>query len=428
MRTRFVPLAALLLAALTVSAADWPAWRGADRSGVSPEKGLLKTWPKKGPKLVWKADKAGLGYAGMAVVGGVVYTMGARGSDEYAIAFDAKGKEKWATKIGPVHDWDANSYSRGPNATPAVAGDLVFALGSQGDLLAVTKSDGKEKWKVSLPKDLKGQVNDITSGQKNIGWGYSGSPQVDGDQLVCLPGGPDGLFAALDTKDGKVKWRSKAVTDQATYSAPIMATIDGVKQYIAMVQSGVVSVSAKDGSLLWRHKKRKNYPDVVCPTPIVHDGFVYVTADYNGGSEVLKVTGKDGKFKVTSVAVEKIISAPQGGVVLVGDHVYGYHLKRSWACQEFKTGKLAWTKPTTSKTLRAGSTVAADGRLYILADDGKVGLIAADPKEFKLISSFKLPEESKNRKAGGRVWTHPSISDGKLYLRDQEFIFCYQIK
>ena len=420
----------LALGMAALSGADWPGSRGPDRTGVSKETGLLKVWPKEGPAPVWKSSKAGRGYAGMAVVGGIVYTMGAREKDEYAIALDGKGQELWAAKIGPVLDWDANNWSYGPNATPSVDGDLVYALGSKGILLCVEKKGGKPVWSLDLLKDLAGEVNPQPGGFEPppLGWGYSWSPLVDGDTLVIAPGGPKGLLAGLDKKKGTLLWRSKGVPDQATYGSAVVATLGGVKQYIYVVKDGVVGVSAKDGELLWRHKREDPYPDVVCATPIVHDGMVYVSVGYGGGScTCLKPTPSGKTFQAEVVYNKKVIGNKQGGVVLVDKYVYGFHDDTGWMCQEFASGKVVW--PIRSRqTVKAGSLLAADGRLYVLDEKGTVAMLEASPKKFTAVSQFTLPVLSKLRKTGGHVWTHPSLSDGKLYLRDQELVYCYQVK
>jgi outer membrane protein assembly factor BamB len=418
----------LVLLAGLAAAADWPAWRGPDRDAVSKETGLLATWPAEGPKLVWRSDKAGQGYAGPAVVGGVVYTMGARGDQEYLIALDGKGQERWSAKIGPVHDWRENSWSRGPNATPTVDGERVYALGSKGVLLCASRGDGKELWRLDLPKELDGDVNGVGGGVEKFGWGYSWSPLVDGDQLVLVPGGPKGLFAALDKKTGKPLWRSKAVTEAATYSSPIMATIGGTKQYIYLTQKSLVGVRALDGQLLWKHTREEDYPDVVCPTPIVKGDLVYTSVGKSGGADLFKVTGAGGKFKVENVWSNKDLCTYHGGVVLVGGYVYGYHEQRNWVCQELATGNVAWPKGRARQPVKAGGVIAADGRLYVLDETGTAAMLEASPKGFKVISQFKLPAQSKERKSRGGLWTHPVLSDGKLYLRDQELVFCYQVK
>ncbi len=408
-----------------------PPGRGPDRSGVSKEVGLLKQWPKEGPKLVWQSNKAGRGYAGLAVVGGIVYTMGARDNVEYALALDDKGNEVWSSKIGPVHDWDGNSWSYGPNATPTVDGVRVYALGSKGFLICVNKNDGKPIWQLNLPKDLGAKVNDVGGGIEGFGWGFCWSPFVDGDKLVIVPGGEQGLFAALDKNTGKVLWRSKGVTDMTTYSSPIAATIGGVKQYIYLTQQKLVGVSAKDGALLWEWKRDEPYPDMVIPTPIVKGNRVYISVGWGGGSDCFEIVPDGKKFKATSLYSEKVIANRQGGVVLVGDYLYGFHDTRNWLCQDFNTGKLAW--PNKAYRLKAGGVIAADGRLYVITeapigDPGTVAMLEASPKKYTVISQFKLPEASKLRKPNGNVWTHPVLSDGKLYLRDQELVFGYQVK
>jgi outer membrane protein assembly factor BamB len=423
-----ITLAACVVAVpLAARGGDWPQYRGPDRTGVSPEKGLLASWPKGGPALVWTFDKAGTGYSGPAVVGGNLYFMGARDDVEYVIALDKGGKELWATKIAPVFDFKTNKWSRGPNATPTVDGKRLFALGSQGELVCVETQGGKEVWRKNLPKQLGAEVNPEGGGPEKMGWGFSWSPLVDGDKLICTPGGPQGLFAALDKNTGAVLWRSKEVPDQATYSSPIVAEVAGVRQYIALTQRGVVGVAAKDGALLWSYRRENPFPDVVIPTPIYLDGRLYVTAGAGAGAELLKLTPDGKKFKATSVYAQQEISNYQGGVVLVGGYVYGFHEARAWECQDFATGEIKWSSPRRGLG-KSGSLTAADGHLYCLGENGEVTLVQASPDKFVLKSRFALPQESKLRKVYGKVWTHPVIADGYLYLRDQDLIFCYKLK
>lgn len=420
----------LLLCATLAAAADWPGFRGPERTGLSAEAGLLKAWPGGAPKLLWQSDKAGLGYAGLAVVGGTVYTMGARGEDEYLLALDDKGQEKWAAKIGPLFDFKANQWSRGPNATPTVDGDRIYALSSKGMLLCAGR-DGKPAWKLDLVKELDGEINnEAPGGVDKFGWGHCWSPLVDGDQLVLTPGGPKGLFAALDKKTGKPLWRSTAVKDQATYASPVVATIGGTKQYITQTEKGAVGVDARDGRLLWRFERPEEYTDVVCPTPIVKGDRVYTTVGESGTwGNLIKLAGSGGKFTVEPVWSNGFLNNYHSGVVLVGEHLYGFNNGRGhWVCQEFATGQVAWPKGRTRQSVKAGGMVAAEGRLYVLDDAGTVAMLEASPKAYKVISQFKLPAQSKARKISGKVWTHPSLSDGKLYLRDQELVFCYQVK
>jgi outer membrane protein assembly factor BamB len=357
------------------------------------------------------------------VVGDRVYLMGGRKDDEYIICIE-KGAEKWAKKIAPIYDFEGNNWSRGPNGTPTVNGDYLLALGSQGELVCLNPASGDEHWRVNLPKDLAGQVNPITGPEGNMGWGYCWSPIIDGDQVIIIPGGPKGLVAGLNKKDGKLMWRSDKVKDQATYASPVLVDVHGVKQVIVLVQDGVVGVSAKDGSALWEYRKGTPYSDVVCPTPRVKGDEVFITAR-GGGSDLVKLTKNGDKFEAKEVYATKEFSNRLGGVVVIDKHVYGYHEASAWKCIDFATGAEAWY----SRKPGAGSVIAADGLLYCLGEDkGDVSLIEASPKAYKLVSKFTLPELSTLRKQGGRIWTHPVISNGMLYLRDQELVYCYKIR
>jgi outer membrane protein assembly factor BamB len=418
---------------LALQAADWPQWCGPNRDGHSKETGLLKKWPKDGPELVWTFDKAGAGYAGPAVVGGKVYLMGARDQTEYLFALDGKGRELWSARIGPVYDFKSNRWSRGPNATPTVDGDLMFALGSQGELVCVD-TGGKERWRKNMAKDLGGQISNVGGGPEGMGWGFSWSPLVDGEQLICVPGGEQGLLAALNKKTGEVIWRSKGVKDRCTYSSPILATFGGVKQYIQQTNAGIVAVEAKTGDVLWYYKRKRPWNDVVCPTPLRRGDRIYATATTNGGCSLIQVKSTGAKFEIEEVYSAKLISNYHGGVVQVGKYVYGYHGDREWACQDFAAGGDNKWEPGP-KALggdgSGGSLICADGRLYCLSendDTGVAGMLEPNPEKYTEISRFALPRKSALRKERGGVWTHPVIADGKLYLRDQELIFCYKVK
>jgi outer membrane protein assembly factor BamB len=431
MRTRTMTALAAAILALTGLArgGDWPQWNGPKRDGHADEKGLLKTWPKDGPKLLWTYDKAGTGFTAPAVVGGKVYTMGCRKDDEFVICLDDKGKELWATKIGPAWDFNGNQWSLGPNGTPSVDGGLVFALGSKGVLVCVDAAKGEEKWRKDLPKDMGAMVSNVFGNAKTVGfgWGYSWSPLVDGDNLIVIPGGPKGLVAALDKKTGKELWRSAKVPDEATYSSPIAIDVEGVRQYVVMVQDGAVGVSAKDGAELWRFKRDQPFPDVVCPTPVYHDGHVFLTA-VGGPSHLLKLTKGGAGFTAADVynkAAGRELVNELGGVVLVDKYLYGTNGKTGWKCVDFMTGKRAWSE----RNQEAASLVAADGMLiWMMQESGDVVLATADPKQNAEVSRFTLPKKSELRKPSGKIWTHPVIADGKLYLRDQELVFCYEIK
>jgi len=398
---------------------DWPQWQGPDRTNVSKETGLLKTWPKDGPKLLWTFDKAGVGFSGPAVVGDRLYIMGGREDTSIVFALDVKtGKELWSCLIGKTF---RNSYGDGPRGTPTIDGDSLYALDGQGELICVETSSGKKRWSVNMQNDLKGEMMS--------GWGYSESVLVDGDQVVCCPGGKEGTVAALDKKTGKVKWRSKELTDKATYSSLVVAEIGGVRQYVQLTHKsasdgGIVGVAAKDGKLLWYYP-RPGYQTAVIPTPIVHGDLVYATAGYGAGCNLLQISRTGEKFEAKELyksSQKNVMKNQHGGVVLVGDCVYGYSDGRGWTCQKLKTGEAAWDDKVK---VGRGSLTCVDGYLYCYAEStGEAYLVEASPDSLKLKNKFKTPKQKKE----GSIWTHPVVANGRLYLRDQDLIFCYDVR
>ncbi len=389
--------------------ASWPQWRGPNRDDSSTETGLLKKWPADGPKSVWVSEDAGLGYSGFAVVDGVLYTMGLFGNDEKLLALDAAtGKKLWDTKVG---DRLENRWGDGPRSTPTVADGNVFALSGTGTLLCADAKTGKKKWDKSLTKDLGGTVQQ---------WGYTESPLVEGDKVIVTPGGSKGAIAALSVKNGSVEWQTKDFTEAAQYSSAIVIDHGGQRQIVQLVMKAFVGVSPKDGKVLWK----ADFPGqtAVIPTPIYQDGHVYVAAGYGVGCKMIKL----GEGKVETVYENKVMTNHHGGVILLGDHVYGHSDGGGWICQDFKTGVEKWSE---REKLRKGCIAYADGMFYCVGEDrGDVVLIEASTEGWKEQGRFKLEKQSKQRSPQGRIWTHPVICGGKLYLRDQEFISCYDVK
>jgi len=427
--------AALLFAlglALPLSAADWPQFRGPARDGHSGDTGLLKTWPKGGPKLLWTYTDGGVGYAGPAVIGDRLYTCGGKGEEEFVNALDLKASPPavvWSAKIGPLFTWQGNSWNAGPSVTPTVDGDRVYALGGFGDLVCVKAKTGKELWRVNYATDLGGEVNPIGGGLTQpspLGWGNAAAPLVDEGTLVCVVGGKRGLFAGLDKTTGKLLWRSAGVPDQAPYASPVEAKIGGVPQYVSATNKGLVGVGRK-GELLWRHDRAAPFDDVVISSPVVRDGIVAVSVGFGEGTEAVKVVSEPGgAFKATKLYASKEIQNRDGGLVLVGDHLYGHSEQGGWVCAEFKTGKVLWTE---GKALGRGVVSAADGKLYFAAEKGGA-VVLLDPSTdgWKEAGRLALPAASKLRKPQGMLWTHPVIANGRLYLRDQDLLFCYSVK
>jgi outer membrane protein assembly factor BamB len=428
MRTLSAPFWCVILAvAVPAARADWPQWRGPDRTDVAKETGLLKTWPKGGPTLAWSYAQTGVGYSGPAVVSDRLFILGTRGDLECLIALDAvSGKEIWCTNIGPIFGFKGNSWGDGPRSTPTIDGSQVLALGAQGILLCADKATGKPIWQKDLATELGGVISPHGGGPDKIGWGYSESPLVDGDQVVCTPGGAQGTLAALDKSTGKVRWRSKELTDPATYASAVVAEIAGARQYIQMTDRGVVGVAAKDGRLLWRYLRKPAYPEdtFVIPTPIVFGNEIYTTT--SAGCDLIGIAAQGGKFKAVKTYSNKNMKNQTGGVLLAGDHVFGFSDGRGWVCQKLANGELAWSE---KRQLGRGSLTCVDDRLYCYGeDDGKSILVQATAEGWKECGRLELPRQSQLRKPNGKCWTHPVVANGRLYLRDQENLFCFDIR
>lgn len=397
-----------ILMGVSVQGADWAQWRGEARRDHSPDKGLLAAWPQEGPKRVWSFNGAGLGYAGYSIAKGTLFTMGLREGQEFLIAVDAsKGKELWSAPAGPKYP---NNWGDGPRMTPTVDGDHVYAVGGQGLLICVGAKDGKPIWSKNLVTDLGGKLQD---------WGYTESPLVVGDLVICTPGGPEGTMAALDKKTGAVRWRSKEITDNAQYSSPILIQHSGKPQVVQLVMNRYFGVSPSDGKVLWK----KDFPGrvAVIPTPIHEDGVVYVTAGYGVGCEAIRL-GADNS--VEPLYSNKVMKNHHGGVVCVDGHLYGHSDGAGWVCQELKTGKEVWAHKGFGK----GSVTYADGKLVCLDErSGEVALVEASTRGWKELSRFKLAPLSTQRSSQGGIWPHPVVVNGRLYLRDQELLHCFDV-
>lgn len=409
MTPRIALLAALSLSA-SVIAADWPQWRGANRDDKCAETGLLKSWPDGGPKLDWIFKDAGIGYSGFAIVGDTLYTMGARDAVEYIIALDVKtGQQKWSTSVGALL---TNDWGDGPRGTPTVSGDKVYALGGKGDVVCLSAADGKQAWTASL----------IENGGKVPGWGYTESVLVDGDLVIATPGGAQGTLIAFDKMTGAKKWQSTDWTDPAHYSSAIAVDLNGKRQIIQLTMQSVGGVDAKDGKLLWKVP----FPGkvAVIPTPIYSDGHVFVCAGYNVGGKLVKILPDNVTEDLNPEMNQNMINH-HGGVILHDGHLYGYSEKGGWTCLDFKTGAVKWQDRSFGK----GAIHYADGKFILLEEkSGSVALIDASPEGWKETSRFTLTPQTTLRKPKGMVWTHPVVANGKLYLRDQELLFCFSVK
>jgi outer membrane protein assembly factor BamB len=403
-----------LVALQPARGADWPQWRGGpQRDAVSADTGLLKQWPQGGPPLAWKANGIGEGMGGVAVAAGHIYTSGDSGDSSWIFALnESDGTLVWKSKVGRGGSYGGAGHSyAGPRGVPTVDGERLYLLSQFGELVCFT-TDGKEVWRADLVKDFGGGLPD---------WAYSESPLVDGEKVLCTPGGGKGTLLALDKNTGKALWQSKEWTEAAGYSSPIVATIGGVRQYIQHNPKTVAGIAADDGRVLW--KASPSNPSLAIATPIEKDGLVYVTSGYGTGCHLFKVIppAAGGSFSVEKVYSNRNMSNHHGGVILLGDYVYGSHDPGLLTCMDLVTGKVAWKNRSIGK----GSIAIADGRLYLRSEKppGQVALVEVTPDGYKELGSFTPPDGS-----GKPTWPHPVIANGRLYLRDQDSLLCYDIK
>ncbi len=400
-------------------AEDWVQWRGSNRDNISNEKNLQKSWGQSGPNLIWTFREAGIGYSGPAIVGEFLYMMGVQNNSETIFSLDTKtGKQAWSTPIGTPYP---NKWGGGPRSTPTFDAGKVYGISGQGDLICIDAKSGKKEWLVSLAKELEGKVMKI--------WGFSESPLVDGNKVVCSPGGAKGSMAALDKNTGKVIWRSTEITDEASYSSIIKAKVGKYDVYIQMTAGGLIGVDSNTGKKLFSEKVAVNGIAII-PTPIFHDNKIFVTSDYGSGCGLVALTPSDSGISSKVVYENKLMQNHHGGVILFDGHIYGASGNCNdrgarWKCLNLLSGEAKWESEKLNQT---GSLTMAGGRLYIYSqNDGTVVLVDPTPSEWKETGRFKIPETTKLDRQSGKIWTHPVVSNGKLFLRDQDLVFCFDV-
>lgn len=385
------------------AARDWPQWRGPDRDGVSKETGLLKAWPEGGPKLLWTAKGCGGGYSSPIVSKGIIYTVGDIGNECFVIALDLDGKIKWKTANGSAWTGD---YP-GARGNPTVSGGMVYHLNAHGDLACLDAKSGDKLWSRNVLKNF---------GAGNIAWALAESVLIDGDNVICRPGGKDACLAAFDKKTGKTVWTTKGDLGQATHSSSISFTFGGIRHIVSLTTAAAVAVNAENGQLLWRYSIPSS--NQIIPTPVHKDGQVFITTGDFCGS--LRLVVKDGKPAVEELWKNSNLKTYMSGAVLVGGYLYGFHGVNSgkWSCLEFQTGRTTWTVKGVPK----GGLVCADGMLYCIDERGTVTLVRANPQAYKQVGQFKVPVCG-----SGPTWAPPVVCGGRLYVRHGDCLHCFNV-
>ena len=382
---------------------DWPQWRGPNRDGISTEKGLLKAWPAAGPPLAWRTTGAGEGYSSFAAAHGRLYTMGARDGTEYVMAFDAAtGKKLWERASGQRF---SNDQGDGPRGTPVVDGTQLYSLGASGDLTSIEAATGKVAWKVNLLQQF---------GGGNIRWGLSESPLVLSDRILVNAGARGASIVALKKIDGSELWRSG--NDGSGYSSAVTHTVGGIPQAIFFTAANAVGVDTRDGRQLWSYNRVSNRTANIA-TPIVHGNRVFLSSDYGTGAALLELTASGKSIDAKEVYFTNEMRNHHASSILIGDHLYGFS-SAILTAMKFDTGEVAWKDRSVGK----GSMIFADDRLYLFSERGIVGLAEASPQAYREHGRFQLKTGS------SPTWSHPVVANGKLFLRDQDTIYAYDIR
>lgn len=409
-------LAASALAPFFASAADYPQWRGAQRNGVAAETGLLKQWPKEGPKLLWKANDIGSGYSTPSTAGDRLFLLGNEGMDnEFVQAVSAKdGSRIWRTRLGKVGNPDQQPPFPAARSTPTIDGDVLFALGSDGDLACVGLADGKVRWQKNLRSDFGGKPGT---------WAYSESPLVDGEQVVCTPGGGEAVMIALNKKTGDLLWKTTLPeAEEAAYSSAIVVQSAGSKHYVQMLQKGLIGVDTKSGKILWRYPRTVSRFRANIPTAVARENLVF-SAGAGTGAALVRLAPKGDSMEAEEVYFSPKLPTAIGGAVLVGNFLYGT-ANQGLVCIDFATGEQKWDNPG----IGPASICVADNRLYLHGENGEVALVEATPEAYSEKGRFTPPDQPKRKHQMEKSWAYPVVSNGRLYLRDHEMLWCYDVK
>jgi len=395
---------------------DYPQWRGPHRDGISNEKGLLKEWPKDGPKLLWKVTDAGSGYSTPAVVGERLYLCGNEGMEKefvQALAV-ADGKRVWSVPLGKVGHPKQSPNFPAARSTPTVDGDVLYALGSDGDLACVEIASGKVRWHKNLQTDFKGKPGE---------WAYAESPLVDGDVVVCTPGGSEFTLVGLNKRTGAVVWKCATPQgDEAAYSSAIFVDAAGAKQYVQLLQKGLVGVAAGTGELLWRYPRATSKYNANIPTPLASGDLIYIASAGTGGG-LVKIKPRHDGMDAEEVYFEPKLPTAIGGVIKLGDYLYGT-TGQAMLCVDFATGKVKWEE----RGIGTASLCFVDGRLYLHGENGQVALVDPSPDGYREKGRFTPPDQPARKDGMEKPWAYPVAANGRLYLRDHGRVWCYDVR
>lgn len=384
---------------------DWPQWRGPDRNGVSSETGLLQQWPAAGPPVVWSISNLGEGYGSLAVKGDRIFVQGVERGNSVVFSLDRQsGKTVWTSVLTRSMQQDRGN---GPRGTPTIDGESIYALAENGELACLRRQDGSKIWRRNILQDFRG---------RNPHWLLSESPLIDDDRAIVTPGGQDACIVALEKSSGETVWTSRELRDGAAYSSCVLGDVGGVRVVMNLTERAGVGVRAADGKLMWRYDRVANRTANIA-TPVFHEDKVFYTSDYGTGCALLGLRSQSGAVSADEIYFNREMMNHHGGVVVWKGYLYGFS-GSILTCMGFATGKLAWKDRSVGK----GSLTCADGHLYLLSENNVAGLAEATPEGYREKGRFSIADQ------GWPSWAHPVVCGGKLYLRNQGMLTCYNVK
>lgn len=388
----------------------WTQFRGPDRANISSDTGLIKDWNQSPPKLLWTARGLGEGYSSVSLSGNLVFTIGTKANEETVFAIDLNtGEIVWSQANGPIFQ---NNQGNGPRSTPTIDGDQLYALGANGSLACLSVRDGNVEWSKNI-------LQEFSAG--NIVWGISESPLVDGDKLICTPGGQGATMVALNKRDGSLIWKS-AVPDnpKAGYASPIKISVGGIEQYVNFTHAGIMGIAAQDGTPLWGNNRAAN-KTANCSAPVFYPEMnsVFYASGYGTGGALIKLTAAQNRVNAQLGFFTPDMKNHHGGMVQVDGYLYGSSDPGFLTCINLRNGETVWRDRSFGK----GALTCADGHLYLRSEKGPVALVEVNPKAYVEKGRFDQPQQS-----GKPTWPHPVVADGKLFLRDQDLLLCYDVR
>ena len=382
---------------------DWSQWRGPRRDGISDETGLLPSWPEGGPTRLWTAADIGRGYSSPIVANETIYITGDSANDLIISAFSLNGELRWQTENGAA--WK-RSYP-GTRSSCTYDHGKLYHMNAHGRLVCLDAKAGSEVWAVNVLERFEG---------RNITWGISESLLIHGDLVFATPCGAKGLVVALNKHTGDTVWATPALDgERPSYASPILINIAGRTLLINSATKNVFAVDAKTGERCWQ-VSQEDPKNTVTTIPVLAKNELVLTNASRGFGAIFGVRLDGLRGEKTWI---KELTISHGSTVCVDGQVYGASgrgVARGWIAADAETGSIR-----TEAELDGGSLIYADGRFYCLTQRGMMTLQKPTADGFQTVGSFRIAD-------GKDTWAHPIISNGRLYLRVRETLFCYDIR